>query len=101
MHLALGDERVDERAGVVDGDEPPQLDRAGLRVDLDDRDVGAERERRGSAWKSCSAAQLDEPAVGRRARGELGPGDADAGAPATWKRPAAGSSTMSSGLASR
>ena len=64
VHLALRDQRVDQRAGVVDGDEPQQLDRAGLGVDLDDGDVGAERERRAppgtrappSARRACSSA---------------------------------------------
>ena len=46
MHLSLGDDRVDDAARVVDGDEAAELDGAGLRVHLDDGDVGAEREGR-------------------------------------------------------
>ena len=42
VHLALDDHRVDPHPAVVDGDEPPDLDLAGARVDVDDADVGAE-----------------------------------------------------------
>ena len=45
VHLSLGDDRVDDAARVVDGDEAAELDGAGLRIHLDDGDVGAERER--------------------------------------------------------
>ena len=46
VNLPVGDERVDDRSRVIDRDHPLQVDRAGLGVDLDDRDVSAERERR-------------------------------------------------------
>ena len=62
VHLALGDQRVDERPGVVDADEPLQLDAAGLGVDLDDGDVRAERERR-DGGELVLRLQLGEPAV--------------------------------------
>ena len=45
VDLALDDERVDLVAAVVDRDVAQQLDAPGLLVDLDDRDVHAERER--------------------------------------------------------
>ena len=44
VDLALDDHRVDPRAAVVDGDEAPHLDLARARVDVDDADVGAERD---------------------------------------------------------
>ena len=44
MHLALDDHRVDPGAAVVDRDEPAHLDRRGAGIDVDDADVGAERE---------------------------------------------------------
>ncbi len=44
--LALGQQRVHDRAGVVDGHDPAEEHLAGLGIDLDDRHVGAERERR-------------------------------------------------------
>ena len=43
VDLALDDHRVDARAAVVDGDEPPDLHLPGAGVDVDDADVGAER----------------------------------------------------------
>ena len=43
--LALDEQRVDDRAAVVDGHMPHEARPTGLGVDLDDRDVGAERER--------------------------------------------------------
>ena len=45
VDLALDDHRVDARAAVVDRDEAPHRDLAGARIDVDDADVGAERER--------------------------------------------------------
>ena len=44
--LAGDDQRVEDPAAVVDRDVAQRRDQAGLGVDLDDRDVGAERERR-------------------------------------------------------
>ena len=46
VHLAVGEERVEDGAGVVDCDEAGELDRPGLRVDLDHGEVGAEGEGR-------------------------------------------------------
>ena len=46
MLLAGDDQRVHDAAAVVDEDVAQRLHLAGLDVDLDDRDVGAERERR-------------------------------------------------------
>src|SRR5205807_2557344 len=40
VDLALDDHRVDPHAAVVDRDEPPDLDRGGVGVDVDDADVG-------------------------------------------------------------
>ena len=45
MNLPIDDHRVHDRSRVVAGDVTQNEDRAGLDVDLDDRDVGAERER--------------------------------------------------------
>ena len=45
VDLALDDHRVDAHAAVVDRDEAADLDHRGARVDVDDADVGAERER--------------------------------------------------------
>ena len=45
VDLPLDDDRVHDRADVVDGDVAQQLDGAGLGVDLDDRDVRARRPR--------------------------------------------------------
>ena len=44
VDLALDDHRVDAHAAVVDRDEAAQLDLARARVDVDDADVGAERD---------------------------------------------------------
>ena len=46
MELALDEQRVDDAPGVVARDVAHEADVAGLGVDLDDGDVGAERERR-------------------------------------------------------
>ena len=46
VHLSVHEHRVQDPAAVVDGDVAHQPHVAGLRVDLDDRDVRAERERR-------------------------------------------------------
>src|SRR5262249_52392248 len=75
VHLALEDHRVDDRAGVVDRDQPQQLDAAGLRVDLDHRDVATERERRRRV-ELVLRAQLTKTVVLVRALGELLPREA-------------------------
>ena len=98
--LALEDERIDDRAGVVDRNKPNQLDLPRLRVDLDDRHVAAEG-KSGRALELLCCAQILELAVRSRPPGELSQERPRWGAPTTWKRPAAVSSLMSSGLASR
>jgi hypothetical protein len=45
VDLPLDDHRVDAHAAVVDRDEAPDLHLTGAGVDVDDADVGAERER--------------------------------------------------------
>ena len=79
VHLALGDHGVDDAAGIVDGDDAPQLDRARLGVDLDDRDVGAEGERRRVRLEDLLGTQLVEPPVGVQAGGQLAPRDGGSG----------------------
>ena len=71
MHLALREQRVDQRAGVVDRDVLAQAHQAGLGVDLDDGDVRAEGNVGIGGSKTCSAA-------GRRTGvlGELVPAEA-------------------------
>ena len=49
MDLALDDHRVDPRAAIVERIEAADLGDAGIDVDVDDADIGAERDR------SCSA----------------------------------------------
>ena len=74
VDLALDDHRVDPRAAVVDRDEAPDRDLGRPRVDVDDADVGAERERQvrrvvdGLGVEPALDArwQLDEPARGHR-----------------------------------
>ena len=57
-----GDEqRVEDAAAVVDRDVAQQLDPAGLAVDLDDRDVRAERERRRARRRSRARARGAPP----------------------------------------
>ena len=41
VDLPFHDERVDHRAAVVHGQEPPHLHLARLAIDIDDGDVGA------------------------------------------------------------
>ena len=62
VHLPVRDERVDQRPRVVDRDVPCELDLAGLGVDLDDREVRAERERR-RCLELVRDLQLAEPPV--------------------------------------
>ena len=71
VHLAFRQQRVDERAGVVDGDVLAQPHRTRLCVDLDDGDVGAERKRR---HRGLEDVLDDEVAVG--AIGEVVPAEA-------------------------
>ena len=71
MHLALGDNRVDDAARVVDSDEAPELDGAGLGVHLDDGDVRAEGEGGRTGLEDLLGAQLVEPAFCRRAGGQV------------------------------
>ena len=91
--LALDEQRVEDRAAVVDGDVADDADLTGVEVDLDDGDVGAERERRVALVEVVLGGEdAGELAVaehpGRRvggAPGEVGPrqragrhaGDAD------------------------
>ena len=71
--LALGEQRVEDGAGVVDGDQPAQVDPPGLGVDLDHRHVGAEREGRPGRLTSA-APPASRPLGGcRRRGGHLGP----------------------------
>ena len=44
VDLAVHDHRVDDVAAVVDRHEPAHVDLSGALVDVDDRDVAAERE---------------------------------------------------------
>jgi hypothetical protein len=71
VHLAVGDHRVDDRTGVIDGDHPLQVDRAGLGVDLDDDHVSTERERRLGRLEVGLSAQLAQPAGGGQGAGQL------------------------------
>ena len=69
MLLAVDEQRVEDPAAVVDRDVADVLDLAGLDVDLDDRDVRAEREGR--------VALVEVERVGERglhARRQLGAG---------------------------
>ena len=90
--LALDEERVEHRAAVVDRDVAQQADLARVEVDLDDGDVGAERER-GAALVEVELGR--RAAVGRSRRvgsdvGELAPASAWAGTPATPTVPVVG-----------
>ena len=102
--LALDEQRVDHRAAVVDGDVAHELDPAGLEVDLDDGDVGAERERRVALVEVASGLER-----GRRRRRDAGGvlprrarprSERVAGTPATPTVPASVSTTMSATSAS-
>ena len=68
VHLALGDQRVHDVARVVDRDEAAELDLAGLGVDLDGGDVGAEREGRRVRLEDLGGPQLGEPSLRGRGR---------------------------------
>jgi hypothetical protein len=71
MNLAIGEQRIDDDAAVVDGDESLHRDVAGVSVDFDHSDVRAEGER-------CTARfeiELFDQRFVLRAR-DLGPADA-------------------------
>ena len=71
VDLALDDHRVDPHAAVVDRDEPAHLDLARAGVDVDDADVGAERE--GQVRRVVDAARVQlRPRRPRAARGRRG-----------------------------
>ncbi len=102
--LALDEQRVHDRSTVVDGDVPEQLDTSGVAIDLDDRDVRAERERRRPRVEGRARARVALPGSRGDARRpsprSRGPPtySVRAGTPATWRPPSP--ITMSSGLAS-
>ena len=100
VELALEEQRVDDRAGVVARDVADVAHPAGLGVDLDDGDVGAERERRRrrrrSGCRSSSASPSASAAAAARSAHVL----ETAGVPATWNAPRSRSSTMSASAAS-
>src|SRR4029079_16539280 len=73
VHLPLGNQRVHDGARVVDRDEVAELDLACLRVDLDYGDVRAEREGGSARLEDLGGAQLREPSLRGRGRGELLP----------------------------
>ena len=73
MHLSFGDHGVDDAPGVVDRDEAPELDLAGLGVDLDDGDVRAEGERRRPGVEDLLGLQLVEPSLAVQPGGQLAP----------------------------
>ena len=101
MDLAVGDQRVDDPARVVDGDHPLERDATGLGVDLDHGQVGAERERRLAGGEVDLGAQLGQPSLLRHAGGQIAPGQGRLGRPGDVEaRRGSRSSTMSSGLAS-
>ena len=70
VHLAFRQQRVDERAGVVDRDVLAQPHRTRLGVDLDDGDVGAERERRHRRVEDVLGGKAAVGAVGEVAPAE-------------------------------
>ena len=71
VDLALEEQRVDHPAGVVAGDVAEVADLAGLGVDLDDGDMGTERERGAAGVEAGLDQQL--LAVGGGDAGEVGP----------------------------
>ena len=99
VDLALEQQRVEHPAGVVAGDVAEGADLAGLGVDLDDGDVGAERERRAGGLRR--RVSMRQQLAGRRRRRRARPTSCDtAGVPATWNAPSSLSSTMSASSAS-
>ena len=75
MLLPLDEQRVEHGAAVVDGDVADEADLACLGVDLDHRDVGAERERRSALVEVDVGAERAERRLValRRLRGQLVP----------------------------
>ena len=102
VHLRFGEHRVHDAAAVVDRDVPHQPHRARLGVDLDDRDVAAERER-------PVGVEVDlrlQPGRGRtgvlgRDRAISRHETADAGVPATPSRPSSNTTMSASAASSR
>ena len=89
--LAGHDQRVQDPAAVVDRDVAQRLRLAGLDVDLDDRDVGAERERRALLGEVGVDAEAAVVLVG--VGGELAASD-DAGCRAPRRRRSRSSSSV-------
>ncbi len=56
MHLAVGNQRIDDAAGIFDGEEFFDRDAAGFHVDFDDRDVAGIGERAGRIVMRAFAA---------------------------------------------
>ncbi len=74
MQLPLEQLGVDHRAGIVDGHQPHESALAGLGIDLDHRELGAERER----WPRRLEVRGDHERFAVAARcgaGQLGPAD--------------------------
>ena len=71
MELALDEQRVDDAPGVVAGHVADEAHPAGLGVDLDDGDVGAERERRHRPVERRRGGELG--ALFERRRGDICP----------------------------
>ncbi len=99
VHLPVDQQRVDDGAGVVAGDVADEPHLAGVGVDLDDGDVGAERERRAAGREVGLGEQLVDALAGAAAA-RSAQVRALTGVPATANVPATGSSTMSAGSAS-
>ena len=57
MHLAVGQQRVEDHAGVVDGHQSEEADGARLGVDLHHRHMGAEREGDHQASRICQTVR--------------------------------------------
>ena len=106
--LALDEQRVEDRAAVVDRDVAHDPHLAGVEVDLDGGDVAAERERgialvevAGRAEHAGHAAVAGDRRRARPTRRASSPHDsAPAGTPATPTVPASVSTTMSATSAS-
>ena len=94
MHLAVHEQGVEDPAAVVDGDVTQQPRVARLRVDLDDRDVRPERERRVQLAERARRRQPGLHASASRDGSSAAAASsahviARSGAPATSKRPPA------------
>ena len=53
MHLAVRDQRIDDAAGILDGNKALEPDASGLDVDIDDRNVTGIGERAGRVVKGA------------------------------------------------